>query len=257
MKIARALPWLLALAPACFAGCGSDETHDDGGAGSGARPENTGAACEAPSDCYPNVADRSALAGEITCLDRVEDGYCTHQCETDDDCCAVSGECKAGLRQVCSPFESTGLRMCFLSCEAADLVDPDGGPDVDENEYCQREANPAFICRSSGGGAANRKVCVPGDCDVGEACSGDAECAEGLRCITSFQGGYCTTEGCSTSDDCPNDSACVERSGRTYCLKRCAVESDCGACRPWQLRGACTADVALVEGGSASVCLPP
>jgi hypothetical protein len=144
-----------------------------GGSGGGipdARsPEQTGQSCEVAADCFPDV-DHSLLSGPVECLDRVEDGYCTHQCDTDEDCCAAEGECDTDLKQVCAPFESTGLRLCFLSCEGEDLrpgVDAgtlaDGAPlEVDANEFCQREAHPAFVCRSTGGGQANRKVCVPG-----------------------------------------------------------------------------------------------
>ncbi|MCC6552044.1 MAG: hypothetical protein IT372_03350 [Polyangiaceae bacterium] len=44
---------------------------------------------------------------------------------------------------------------CFLSCEAAEIgsLDPDA--------YCDEFAHRGFGCRSSGGGSANRKVCVP------------------------------------------------------------------------------------------------
>ena len=72
------------------------------------------------ADCYPHV-DHAELAGAVECLDCVRAGYCTHLCETDDDCCAVEGECETDLKQVCAPFESTGRRMCLLSCEGADL----------------------------------------------------------------------------------------------------------------------------------------
>jgi hypothetical protein len=72
------------------------------------------------------------------------------------------GECKSGFKQVCSPFENQGQKMCILSCEAADLhASPDGGV-LDETAYCQTYASAEFLCRSSGGGAMNRKVCVPG-----------------------------------------------------------------------------------------------
>ncbi len=147
---------------------GADASAGSGGAGGTAGvPEQTGRSCEAPSDCYPAV-EAGALSGEVVCLDRVTDGYCTHLCETDDDCCAAPGECETDLRQVCSPFESTGMRFCFLSCEDEDLRPADAGapdsatPDVDPGEYCRREAHEDFICRSSGGGSKNRKVCVPG-----------------------------------------------------------------------------------------------
>jgi hypothetical protein len=136
----------LLLAAAPLAGCGDD----DG--------ENTGEACAIADDCYDEVADedRDMILGEIECLDRVEGGYCTHQCETDDDCCAVDGECETDHPQVCSPFENeSDIKRCFLACEAEDIGD------LEENDYCHEFANEEFGCRSSGGGSENRKVCVP------------------------------------------------------------------------------------------------
>ena len=112
-----------------------------------------GAACADPDECYPDV-DREALVGDVLCLDKVPGGYCTHTCQSDADCCAAPDECPNGLPQVCAPFENTGLMMCFLTCESI----PD---DRDSDAYCQDEAHPDFICRSTGGGAANRRVCVP------------------------------------------------------------------------------------------------
>src|SRR5689334_2265055 len=93
-------------------GCGGDDKADSGGGagtstgGTTGSPEETGKFCQAPSDCYPGVGGSSSIMGEAECIDKVEDGYCTHTCETDDDCCAVEGECKTGIKQVCSSFES-------------------------------------------------------------------------------------------------------------------------------------------------------
>ena len=123
-------------------------------------PESTGQSCKVADDCYPGL-DGGFVKGEVRCLDRVTGGYCTHLCQTDADCCAVPGECRTGFKQVCSPFESTGLNMCFLSCEAADLRPaPDGGV-LDETAFCQIYGGAELKCRSSGGGSKNRKVCVP------------------------------------------------------------------------------------------------
>jgi hypothetical protein len=140
-----------------------------GGSDNGAAPppdtgrgsENTGQTCATVADCFPGI-EAGALMGAVQCLDRVTGGYCTHLCQTDADCCAVPGECKSGFKQVCSPFENQGQKMCILSCEQADLhASPDGGV-LDDTAYCQTYASSEFICRSSGGGAENRKVCVPG-----------------------------------------------------------------------------------------------
>ncbi len=159
--------------------CGGDDGPTAGGstagtAGTGGRPEGTGQACTSPTDCYGTL-DGAAVHGDVQCLDGVEDGYCTHLCETDADCCALAGECKDGIEQVCSPFRSTGLMLCFLSCEDADLR-PAAGVDasvkVDADEYCAREASADFHCSSTGGGSDNRKVCLPGGGSGGAGGSG-------------------------------------------------------------------------------------
>jgi hypothetical protein len=115
--------------------------------------EHAGQACGAAGDCYKGL--KAMPRGEVMCLTRVEGGYCTHLCQTNADCCAVEGECKSNLGQVCSPFESTGMRMCFLTCDASVVGS------ADPNAYCAQNAHKSFICRSSGGGSDNQKVCVP------------------------------------------------------------------------------------------------
>jgi hypothetical protein len=115
--------------------------------------ENAGQACGAAGDCYKGL--KAAPKGEVMCLTKVAGGYCTHLCQTSADCCTVEGECKTGLAQVCGPFESTGMRMCFISCEAGVVGS------TEPNAYCQENAHRSFICRSTGGGSDNQKVCVP------------------------------------------------------------------------------------------------
>lgn len=239
----------------CFAagGCGSDDDSDSSnGSSTSGSPEQTGAICEVASECYPHVAEGD-LVGDALCLTEVRGGYCTHTCTADDDCCAAEGECDTDLTQVCSPFQSTGQTMCFLSCEADDISDG-----RDEQTYCQQEASPDFICRSSGGGSANRKVCVPGDCGVGAACAGDSDCSGNLTCVGSFRGGYCTQQGCSSNEDCPGDSRCVTQGDHNYCLAPCQNENDCSFCRGDDLKATCTTDADFVDGDdSVSVCVPP
>ena len=161
--------------------CGGSDASSPGSSGSadgGTRGlEQTGQECTLASDCYTDVAggaDGGALKGAVLCLDKVTNGYCTHLCTQDTDCCAVPGECKTGLVQVCAPFTSTGQNQCFLSCEEKDInaaiaaQAPNGGYDggtVDggsrEDSYCKAYASAAFGCRSTGGGKNNRKVCLP------------------------------------------------------------------------------------------------
>ena len=145
----RTLPFsMLAFVVAAAVGwaCGGDDEHDDS-------PDQAGAVCEHPEDCYPNV-DHDELAGDVECLDRVPAGYCTHLCVDDSDCCAVEDECETDLPQLCAPFESAEGRRCFLSCEG-DVIG-----DAEENDYCHEHVGEDFGCRSSGGGDP-KKVCTP------------------------------------------------------------------------------------------------
>jgi hypothetical protein len=143
---------LLFVAAACLLGsaCGSSSNGPS-------TPTNTGQSCGVPADCYSGL-DSGSVRGEVECLTRVPNGYCTHLCTADTDCCAVPGECPEALNEVCAPFESTGLLECFLTCEDSAVT---ASGFTDSTAFCQRYANAAFICRSTGGGSKNRKVCVP------------------------------------------------------------------------------------------------
>jgi hypothetical protein len=161
---------VLTAIPLAWACCNDDETASGDASG---LHNQTGETCAVADDCYDGVADGTIL-GDVQCLDRVAGGYCTHLCTNDGDCCAVDGECATGEKQVCGPFESTGMNMCFISCEKTDVV---GDPDT----FCQG-FHPDFICRSTGGGSTNRKVCVPGGsgpCDTVDDCAqGFTNCCE-------------------------------------------------------------------------------
>jgi len=240
---------ILFLAFAALA-CGHD--GDDDGEGEESSPDQVGSICEVPADCYPEV-DHADIRGAVLCLDRVRAGYCTHVCAEDTDCCAVEGECLTEFPQVCSPFESADDRMCFLSCEP-DVVDGAGSPD--EQSFCHDEVSADFICRSSGGGSENRKVCVPGDCGVGAACGDDVDCDPDLECVGDFDGGYCGRRDCAANADCPQDSVCIDIDGDSHCVKPCSTDGDCALCRPDDAPAVCTSDVVFVEAGTVGpVCL--
>ena len=238
-----------------LSGCNSNDDPSASSATANATdgsPDQVGSACEAPADCYPGT-DHAEIAGAVDCLDRVRGGYCTHECAEDMDCCAAEGECVSALPQVCSPFESTGRMLCFLSCEDEDVAA--GGHD-DSQVFCQHEVGPDFICRSSGGGANNRKVCVPGDCGVGAACADDADCATDLGCDHAFDGGYCGSRDCSSDGDCPDNSLCVANGASSYCARTCASDGDCSFCRPDAVAASCRSDVDFLGPGSDTVCVP-
>jgi hypothetical protein len=125
---------------------------------SGGAAQPTGHACAQTTDCYHGL-DAGALQGQVVCLS-LPGGYCSHTCTVDTDCCAVAGECPAGIKQVCAPLESNAQTYCFVSCETADIA-PSGDGGADPNAYCNSVAGSTFTCRSTGGGASNRKFCGP------------------------------------------------------------------------------------------------
>ncbi len=150
-KLARST-WVAVLGLGFFAACSSSSPPP------APPPENAGSACTTAAQCYTAI-DGGTLKGAVQCLTKVTGGYCTHLCTADTDCCAVPGECRTGIAQVCAPFESTGQMMCFLSCE--DAAVKAGDPTItDPNVYCQKYASATFNCRSTGGGAKNRKICA-------------------------------------------------------------------------------------------------
>jgi hypothetical protein len=117
-----------------------------------------GQSCATAAQCFSTL-DAAALHGQVTCLTQLQNGYCTHTCQSDADCCAVPGECRSGFKEVCASFESAGPMYCFLSCAAADIAAaPDAGT-TDPATYCQTWGNASFTCRSTGGGSQNRKFC--------------------------------------------------------------------------------------------------
>jgi len=131
-----------------------------GSSGGGPAPQQTGASCSSAAQCYSTL-DAAALQGQVTCLTQLQNGYCTHTCQSDADCCAVPGECLSGFKQVCASFESSGQMYCFLGCASSDITAaPDAGT-TDPTTFCQRWANATFTCRSTGGGSNNRKFCGP------------------------------------------------------------------------------------------------
>jgi len=192
MKIFRFSAGLLGLAAAVgvYAACGGDDdappppAQPAAEAGAGARGfEPAGQACTSAAQCYIDTSDAGdggqlAVQGTIFCETKVENGYCTHECTDDSNCCAVPGECRTAVKQVCSPFTNTDdPKYCFLSCEEEDIraaiaanADAggwdggawDGGDAGDlANDYCYHYASVYSECRSSGGGKQNRKVCIP------------------------------------------------------------------------------------------------
>lgn len=66
---------------------------------------------------------------------------------------------------------------------------------------------------------------------VGARCDVTADCDD--RCLGpsgDFPQGFCSVD-CSSNDDCPSDTDCVDREGGV-CLFVCATDGDCGFLGP-------------------------
>lgn len=232
--------------------CSSEEADTDADDGR-PPPGETGAACEAATECYPNVVD-GELSGEAVCMEQVEGGYCTHTCEVDTDCCGAEGECPEAWNQVCSPFESGDAKYCLLSCEDTDVAtDADA---VDSDDYCQRNAGASFSCRSSGGGSENRKICMPISCSggLGDGCAVDDDCEGELVCDLTLGDGYCTAAACASDDDCPGDGLCAKNGDASRCVRPCNTANDCAVCRAGSTATTCDAAVELLDGTLVAAC---
>lgn len=143
--------FLLPFAMVGLLGCGDDNPTPP-------PVDNAGSSCSNAAQCYAGIDGGTLQGGAAECMSKVAGGYCTHKCTADSDCCAVPGECLTGHPQVCSPYENSTEKYCLLSCEDAEIA---AAGSTDGNAYCSYWANTSFGCRSSGGGAQNRKVCMP------------------------------------------------------------------------------------------------
>jgi len=139
------LPGLSTMLAAAFLGFACGGPHPAGAP--------TGALCVVAEDCFPEIDH--ALLGTVFCEDKFEDGYCTHTCESDEDCCAIEGECAPGILHVCTPLADDKTKRCWVSCEADVLGE------ADPAAYCFMHAGSGAGCRSSGGGSENRDICAP------------------------------------------------------------------------------------------------
>jgi len=98
----------------------------------------------------------------------------------------------------------------------------------------------SLACGGDGGVSRTGDV-VGGPCVAGE-------CAAGSTCLmdTMHPDGQCTV-ACTTQDDCPNGTACVQESGGT-CLLSCQSAADCRD-------GYGCNEKSTLPAGSAFVCI--
>ena len=206
----------------------------------------TGIACTRPSDCDEAefCAGGSLFPG----------GYCTRECEQDDEC-PEGSHCGSGYE---------GSRLCLADCASGAECRASEGHVCDDRDFDQIDE-----CHPSASGASS----------VGEACTSLFDCGGGIRglCVNNaargFRGGYCSLL-CQADTDCTTGSHCDTSNG--VCMQDCASDAECRvnegyACGDWDLDsveecapagigtnqvGDACASVNECAGGVTTLCFP-
>ena len=100
---------------------------------------------------------------------------------------------------------------------------------------------------------------------VGAECAMDSDCLRqgdggiNLACLDQFKGGYCGVEGCSSDEDCPEQSACVMHDdGSNYCFRVCANKPECNLNRSPDQESNCSSNIDFVDSATkGKACVPP
>jgi hypothetical protein len=87
----------------------------------------------------------------------------------------------------------------------------------------------ALLCPSGLSGCGSDDV-GPRSHMVGGRCMTDNDCVKRCAAGSQFPGGYCTVT-CSSDNDCPGGSACINDNGG-ICVATCQLPADCHAYGP-------------------------
>lgn len=114
-------------------------------------------------------------------------------------------------------------------------------------------AVPAALAMACGNAADNARI--------GAQCAADTDCPKvgekQLKCLTSFKGGYCGLDGCTTDSDCVTGAACVKVASVNYCFRECTDKPECNANRSVDNESNCVGNADHVGASTAKVCVPP
>ncbi len=166
-------------------------------------PLPTGSACTAQSTCA------GAISPFCVSNPTFKDGYCSSQCQFDNDCASGSH---------CGQKDANGNGSCLKNCGS--------------NNDCRS----GYMCFDQDGDANNSKECMPagvGTGAIGATCSVVYTCGGGIdaMCLTGndWPGGYCSEE-CSFTNLCSNGNWCYPEGVfgvEGFCVDACTSNANC------------------------------
>ncbi len=195
----------------------------------------TGGPTPIGSPCTAQTSCAGAIAPFCVSNANFKDGYCSSQCQFDNDCPSGSH---------CAQKNTSGTGSCLKNC-------------IDNND-----CRTGYLCFNQDGDSNGSKECVPGGTGtgiIGDACNGVYQCGGGTvaNCYppsNDWPGGYCS-ETCTSVlgiGFCPTGSSChgggILGSGEGGCLKNCTNSNQC---RPGYT---CTTFTAPLTSTNYSVC---
>ncbi len=151
-----------------------------------------GGVCPAPMSCQPQDGGLC--------------GYCSCSAGRLGDACRADEDCQTG---VCG--EEYGVGLCVQDC-----TDPGLG------------CTAGYACTPMGT-MVGRSLCIPVRAGIGQSCSANEECLDGL--CTSFSGRQFCTRTCSQLGcTCPSGFECLATTeqGTSICVASPTVSSGCG-----------------------------
>lgn len=95
---------------------------------------------------------------------------------------------------------------------------------------------------------------------IGAECSSSDDCTEAnQQCLTQFKGGYCGSQGCASTEECPPGSGCVSHTdGTNYCFRICLDKIECNANRSVDNESNCSSNITFASGKKeGKACVPP
>jgi hypothetical protein len=144
----------------------------------------------------------------------------------------VAPGCVYDSSERCSPHQ-VEINNDRCTCEAGYVPGDAGCVPCAENE---EERSGACVCSEGYARASDDAACepIPGglgvECETSESCGADYPVCH----LTENNGGYCTTIGCGSSDDCEAGYMCQSDGDISYCRrpplgygKTCDSQADC------------------------------